>query len=93
MGIYFVKPLFALGKTYATAGAAALGLDLTRYLLRHSCGDWGEGFGEEDKQANEVALLVGERLLSCYEVNDRIRIYVITEWDRSYTTILLSEEY
>lgn len=93
MGIYHSKPLFELGRTLATAGAAALGLDLANYLHRHRCGDWGEGLGTEDKQANEVALLVGERILSCYQIGDDVRIYVITEWNRSYTTVMLPEEY
>lgn len=91
MGFHFIKPLFPLGKTYATRGIAALGIDVAQLLHRHECGDWGD-LGAEDKQANEVALLVGERILSCYKTTEA-KIYVITEWNRSITTVMLAEEY
>ena len=82
-----MQPLFELGKTYATSGitrwAANNGLDLARYLRRHHCGD---------KSANESALEHGTRIFSAYVVNDR-KIYVITEADRSITTLLFAEEY
>ena len=92
MAYHIMKPRFPLGKTVATSGAIALGIDLTRYLFRHHCGDWGE-LCEEDKQANEDALEHNTRLLSCYKTPKGDRLYVITEHDRSVTTILLPEEY
>jgi hypothetical protein len=56
------------------------------------CGDWGD-LGNEDKQSNEEALEEGFRILSCYQVGNGRRIYIITEADRSSTCILLPEEY
>lgn len=63
-----------------------------RALLRHSRGDWGE-VDEHDRQANEAALKDGTRLLSVYRTADGMKFWVITEADRSATTILLPEEY
>ena len=63
-----------------------------KFLGRHQAGDWGD-LGEEDTQANQRALEVGERLLSVYRTPSGIKTYVITEWDRSVTTILLPEDY
>lgn len=59
---------------------------------KHMRGDWGD-LCDEDKEMNEWSLKHGERLLSKYDFNDDISIYIITEWDRSATTILFPEEY
>ena len=87
---------FPLGRTVATPGALDLltrtGTDPGQVLARHHAGDWGEGLDGEDKQANEDALKHGSRLLSCYLV-DGERLWVITEADRSITTLLLPSEY
>ena len=83
---------FPMGGTYATPGALALGIDLASYLHRHHCGDWGD-LTDGDKRANEDALVHGDRILSCYKVGNGRRIYIITEADRSSTTVLLPEEY
>jgi hypothetical protein len=88
-----MQPRFTLGKIYATPGAIALNVDLAAYLRRHHCGDWGDELCAEDKQANEDSLEHGTRLLSCYRTPAGDRLYIITEWDRSVTTILLPEEY
>lgn len=64
---------------------------VAKSFVRHCNGDWGE-LCEEDKETNEYALKNGERLLSRYENGD-LSIYIITEWDRSVTTILFPEEY
>ena len=88
-----MKPRFPVGMTYATPGALALNVDLTRYLHRHHCGDWGDELCAEDKAANEQALKEGSRLLSCYRTPAGDRLYIITEWDRSVTTIMLPSEY
>lgn len=61
-------------------------------FVRHCHGDWGD-LGKGDKQMNEDALVNGERIFSKYKYNKDISIYIITEWDRSYTTILFPEEY
>ncbi|MCX6867739.1 MAG: hypothetical protein NTV46_16285 [Verrucomicrobia bacterium] len=68
-------------------------MDLSSYLRRHHCGDWGEELCAEDKQANEDALVYGTRLLSCYRTRCGARLYIITEWNREMTTVLLPEEY
>ena len=88
-----MQPRFPVGMTYATPGALALNVDLTRYLRRHHCGDWGDELCAEDKAANEQALKDGSRLLSCYRTPAGDRLYIITEWDRSVTTIMLPSEY
>lgn len=93
MGIHLMQPRFPLGKIYATPGALALEVDLTKYLRRHHCGDWGEALCAEDKKANENSLKNSTRLLSCYRTPSGDRIYIITEWDRSMTTIMLPSEY
>lgn len=93
MPYQLMQPRFPLGKIYATPGAIALNVDLAKYLRRHHCGDWGEALCDEDKQANEHSLKDGTRLLSCYRTPSGERIYIITEHDRSMTTILLPSEY
>lgn len=92
MGIHLMQPRFPLGKTYATPGALALNVDLAKYLRRHHCGDWGEELCAEDKEANEQSLKDGTRLLSRYSTPGG-SIYIITEHDRSMTTIMLPSEY
>ena len=59
---------------------------------RHQGGDWGD-VCEDDAEANELALKDNSRLLSVYHTARMVKLYVITEWDRSATTILLPEEY
>ena len=61
-------------------------------LDRHTSGDWGDVCAE-DAQANDEALRDGDRLLSEYMSEKGSRVWVITEWDRSLTTVLLPEEY
>lgn len=62
------------------------------FIHRHQSGDWGD-VCEEDKQANEMALANSSRLLSAYHTRTGVKLWVITEWDRSATTVLLPEEY
>jgi hypothetical protein len=87
-----MEPRFELGRTVATPGALALGIDLIPYMRRHHCGDWGD-LCDEDKQANEDALIHGDRIVSHYKLGGGRRIYIITEHDRSSTAIMLPEEY
>jgi len=61
-------------------------------LQRHVAGDWGE-LDEEDKKANDGALQTGERLLSAYQSATGTKFWIITEADRSVTTVLLPEDY
>lgn len=90
------QPLFEFGSCVATPGAletlARLGLDPLTYLSRHGKGDWGD-LDEEDRRSNEVALNRGGRLVSAYDLPENERLWIITEWDRSYTTLLLPSEY
>jgi hypothetical protein len=61
------------------------------YLVRHATGDWGE-LCAFDRRQNEIALRDGYRVLSSYDTPEG-RVWIITEADRSITTILLPEEY
>jgi hypothetical protein len=61
-------------------------------LTRHVTGDWGQ-LEDEDKKENELSLQQGFRLLSAYEISTGLKIWVITERDRSATTLLLPSEY
>ena len=61
-------------------------------LARHHKGDWGN-LQEEDRKENELSLREGFRLLSAYESEDLPKIWIITEADRSATTILFPDEY
>ena len=83
-----------LGQVVATAAAIAVLDDasIRAALRRHSAGDWGE-LDAHDLAANEAALRDGDRLVSVYKNVNGTRFYIITEWDRSLTTILLPEDY
>jgi hypothetical protein len=72
--------------------AERAGDDLMNIIRRHAAGDWGT-VGPEDRRANERALRDGSRLLSAYLLRDGTKVWVITEADRSATTILLPDEY
>ena len=61
-------------------------------LARHVVGDWGD-LEDEDKQENELSVEQGFRILSAYNLDDNTKIWIITERDRSATTILLPSEY
>ena len=61
-------------------------------LKRHVAGDWGE-VCDEDRVTNELALRDGGRLFSVYKSEGMPNIWLITEWDRSVTTVLLPDEY
>ena len=86
---------FALGRILATPGALEAlreaGKDPFGYLSRHASGDWGD-LDAHDRRENELALRHGRRLLSSYPVGEG-RVWVITEADRSATTLLLPSEY
>ncbi len=88
------RGLFPLGQVAATANAARTldNADILRALSRHVGGDWGE-VCEADWRANDRALVEGTRLLSVYRTTAGVRFYIITEADRSVTTVLLPEDY
>jgi len=91
-----VKPLFSLGQTLTTPGALVVmqGMDISplSLLSRHQHGDWGD-LDDEDKAENETSLKENFRIFSSYNLAEKIKLWVITEADRSATTILLPEEY
>jgi hypothetical protein len=89
-------PLFPLGQIVATPGALAAlqraQQSPTCFLARHSGGDWGE-LEPTDVAENEYSIAHGFRLLSSYQTNAGEKLWIITEADRSATTLLLPEEY
>lgn len=88
------QPKFNLGETVATSGAKATlsDSDIHSALRRHHRGDWGD-LTSPDKVANDRALETEGRIFSKYHSHAGIPFYVITEWDRSLTTVLLTHEY
>ena len=61
-------------------------------LHRHVTGDWGD-LEDEDKKENELSVKEGFWILSAYSLETDVKVWIITEWDRSVTTILLPGEY
>lgn len=102
------SPLFQLGQVVATPGALQLlkqfGVQPFALLARHQSGDWGN-LGASDMRENSMALVRGHRILSSYELTRRTKadpkeassatekVWIITEADRSSTTVLLPSEY
>jgi hypothetical protein len=84
-----------LGRVLATPGALELLAEAREhpfeYLARHATGDWGE-LCRYDCRQNEIALRDGYRVLSSYQIGEG-RVWIITEADRTITTILLPQEY
>lgn len=89
-------PLFSLGQVVATPGALRAledaGQSTDEFLNRHLSGDWGN-LSEQDRKENDFSLIYDYRILSVYILRSGIKIWIITEADRSSTTILLPEEY
>lgn len=90
-----LKPLFHPGRLLVTPAAhAALranGIPVISVVLRHIASDWGD-LSDEDRQQNDVSIAAGLRLLSLYRLPDCARVLVITEWDRSRTSIRLADD-
>lgn len=102
------KPKFITGSVFTTSSIATemekiplFSILCQDFLNRHRKGDWGD-LVQEDKELNEEALLSDGRLLSSYNLNEEmkskissndVKVYIITEWDRSATTILFPSEY
>jgi hypothetical protein len=89
-----LTPRFSLGQIVATPNALENipNDEILCALVRHARGDWGE-LDAEDLRANERALKLGGRLLSAYHSVQKIKFWIITEADRSVTTVLLPEDY
>ncbi len=91
-------PLFKLGRIVATPGAMRefIQAQMTKCLDRHHAGDWGD-LDAEDTASNDADVSGGGRLLSSYVIDNEAahehKLWVITEADRSVTTLLLPSEY
>jgi hypothetical protein len=104
--MYTMKTTFSLGPVYLTHLTNQEGEErpafrsfILQALRRHAAGDWGD-CGPEDRAANELALTTGDRILGVYQLPANIRsafredrIWIITEADRSATTVLWPSEY
>ena len=86
--------MFPSGSLFVTPGVvlALSGDELAEALERHLAGDWGE-LGEHDWRENDEALDKERRLFSAYQAGDGTRFWIITEADRTRTTVLLPSEY
>ena len=86
--------LFRLGQIVATPNALEhlTQEDILTAIQRHQAGDWGD-LDEHDRQENEISLQRGFRLFSVYYGKNGTKFYLITEADRSLTTVLLPEDY
>jgi hypothetical protein len=86
--------LFPMGQLVTTRNALDVlhPADVKSCLARHASGDWGD-LCENDWKENEVALVQNLRLFSVYRDRSKFKFYVITEYDRSVTTVLLPEDY
>jgi len=89
-----ISTLFEPGQLFITSNAQSqlTNLDVLRGLRRHLNGDWGE-LCEDDKAENELSLKEQFRLLSAYRSESGTKFWIITEGDRSLTTVLLPEDY
>jgi hypothetical protein len=91
-------PLFDPGRIVITSTLNHLveteHLDPTQFLRRHLSGDWGE-LCDDDRASNKNALVHGDRLFSSYDIDagGETKLWIITEADRSYTTLLLPSDY
>ncbi len=87
---------FPPGRIVATPGALAAleeaGASPGIFLKRHLTGDWGE-VDEHDRRENELSVVQGFRLLSAYTLSNGTKLWIITEADRSATTLLMPSEY
>lgn len=85
---------FRLGRIVATPNSLRQlsNEDVLMGIQRHQAGDWGE-VDDEDRQENELSLKRGFRILSVYRGASGTRFWIITEADRSVTTVLLPEDY
>ena len=96
MGTLSSRPLFPTGRIVATPGALRAleraGEDASQFLARHSVGDWGD-IDPGDVGLNQEALQTGARILSVYYLRSGQKLWIISEADRSATTLLLPQDY
>lgn len=90
------EPMFALGQVVATSGALTtvtdLGVSPLDLIHRHVTGDWSD-MRADDQHQNLLAIHSGLRIFSSYKLSSSTKIWIITEADRSSTTLLLPDEY
>jgi hypothetical protein len=94
------NPKFPLGQVVMTCGVSGaqdaspeFAEFVAKSIQRHTQGDWGD-LDEDDRRLNDAALKSGsDRLFSAYEEGSHPKIWIITEWDRSVTTILFPDDY
>lgn len=90
------QPRLPLGRLLATPAAfealQTAGISIFALVNRHARGDWGD-VSDEDRQHNDLAAIAGQRVLSSYRLPDGLNAWIITEWDRSATTVLLPDDY
>lgn len=96
--VTMIKGKFPLGQTVLSQGVACFiedqnidMIEVIALLAQHQDGNWGD-VDDDDWTANDDALADGGRLLSAYELEGE-RVWVITEWDRSATTVLFPRDY
>jgi hypothetical protein len=89
-------PRFPLGRLVSTNAAIealrSANVSAIDLLERHRHGDWGN-VDESDRSQNDLAVTAGLRILSSYVLPGDVTVWVITEWNRSVTTVLLPEDY
>lgn len=95
--VLIAQPRFPTGVVVMTPGVEDLALqgrfNPATYLHRHLNADWGD-LDESDRRLNDAALASGQdRLFSSYQVAPDLKLWIITEWDHSVTTLLLPSEY
>ena len=93
--IYRDNPKLTLGTVVGTKGVTDLAnqIDISNLLTRHMNNDWGD-LCNDDRISNEMAIMSGkERVFSVYKITEDLTIWIITEYDRSVTTVLLPSEY
>ena len=90
----FTRALFRLGQILSTPNALnkLTQDDILTAIRRHQAGDWGD-VDDHDRQANDRALTEGTRLFSVYHTATGLKFWLITEADRSVTTVLMPEDY
>lgn len=90
-----MSPKFSLGQIVVTRNcldyAQENNVNLTELVTRHASGDDGD-LCKADQKLNDLAIETEGRIFSSYLINGK-KFYVITEWDRSYTTVMLAEDY
>jgi hypothetical protein len=91
-----LKPKFPIGQLVATPGALAAleesAQSALEFVARHQAGDWG-ACDKDDARSNDLALKNGARIFSVYHTLKGVKLWVITEADRSSTCVLLPDEY